>query len=125
MATTSAFAVQPQRVAIGSFQGSDGRDVPVYCSQPWYRAFQQLAGVGPSPSPSPGGVSIDATPAFEFGALVYRSGAATLRGLPAGTAGQALLSQGDGTPPTWSNLPAPPAGATPRQISAYGALRAF
>lgn len=98
------FAIQPQRVAVGSFKGSDGSDVPVYMSQPWYRALEALSKVT-VPSATVGGVTIDLAPPYAFGGIVFPSGTSTLRRLPGQQLGDILYDGGPGEAPFFGPLP--------------------
>lgn len=105
------FSIQPQRVAVGTFLSPQGSEVPVYMTQPWYRALEALSKVQISADGTlPGsGISFDALPAYQYGDIVFASGTNALRRLAPGPAGQALLSQGPGAAPVWADLPAAPA----------------
>ena len=92
-------ALQPQRQPLATFR-QGGVDVPVFITVPWFRALNQLVGAQPSPD---GQVTIDAAPAFSYGALVFSSGPEALRRLAPGPAGTILSSTGSA--PEWIELP--------------------
>jgi len=105
------FNIQPQRVAVGSFRSPDGQDVPVYMSQPWYRALEQLSKATVPSGPAGAGISFDAQPAFEYGGTVFPSGANTLQRLAGKKLGDVLYDGGPGAAPFWGALPEiPPPG---------------
>lgn len=120
------FNIQPQRVPVGAFRSPNGQDVPVYMSQPWYRALEQLSKVTIPVGPGGTALTFDGLPPFQFGSLAFRSGVDTLRGLLPVQLGYMLYDGGPGAPPYWAPPPDPgAAGLTPRQVAAFGALRAF
>lgn len=100
--------IQPQRVPLGSFSSPNG-EVPVYITQPWFRALNQLINTpAPAPSPTPSGdVTIDPSPTFEFGDIVYSSTDTELKRLRSTEFGDVLYNQGPGVAPTWGPLPTP------------------
>lgn len=113
--------LQPQRVPLGSFTDASGREVKVYIETPWYRALNQFlnsASSGPSPSPPADSVTIDPTPGFEFGDLVYSSEATRLKRLRSTEIGDVLYNGGPGVAPFWAPLPtpAPPPVVAPQLV---------
>jgi hypothetical protein len=124
--TATRITVPPQRVPVGSFRTPQGLDVQVTISQPWFLALQALIrSSGSDGNDGTGSVNFDALPPYDFGNIVFTSGPTNLQRLPAGDAGQALFSAGPGAAPVWAAIPDPPVTVTPRQIAAYGALRAY
>lgn len=103
--------VQPQRVPLGSFKAPNGQEVPVYITQPWFRAFNQfinsIPAPAPAPTPTPGGATVSTAPPFEYGDVVYSTTATELRRLRSTVEGDVLYNGGAGVAPFWGPLPAP------------------
>jgi len=104
------FAVQPQRVAVGTFTSPNGRDVPVYMTLPWYRALEQLSKVTIPTGPDGMPITFDGLPPFQFGALTFTSGPDTLRRLLPEQLGYVLYDGGPGNAPYWAPPPDPSVG---------------
>lgn len=101
--------IQPQRQPLGTFRAPNGTDVPVYITTPWFRALQQLFQQVNSNTDKPSSkVTIDDSPAYQFGQIYYASGESSLRRLTRPTAiGQVLYGDPNGAP-HWGDLPDSP-----------------
>lgn len=130
MATTPPrVSLQKSFVPIGTWRGPNGDPINVTVTEEWRRTLEQLFATVNALANAPPrvGLTIESAPPYQFGNIVFTASEYSFQRLPNGAEGFALFSGGMNAQPYWAEFPSPDPGTTvtPRQITAYGALRAY